>query len=501
MPRTLYAKLALGLALLLGVVGLSYALISLAITGRYFQTVNQQVSRDLASNLVRDRSLVDADAIDENAIAQLFHDYMEINPSIEIYLLDASGAIRTHAAEPGHVKRKAVALGPVHEFLAADASFPIFGDDPRDYTARKLFSVAPLPSRERPQGYLYVILSGEQFDAIEQAFRAGHVLSLGALALAASLAVGLAVGLIVFRLLTRRLRALRDAVRRQRDAGPGTAVLMAPEGPSATADELDELTASFADMSTTIRRQFGALQENDRRRRELLANVSHDLRTPLTALHGYLQTLRLKDHSLAQGERLDFIETALRNSDRLERLVADLFELARLDARELAPEMDALCLAKLTGSVVADLGTEAHSRGVALDLQTGPGPMQVRADAALIERVLINILGNALEHTPPGGRVRVTLCREHDTVVTRIADSGAGIAAPELPRVFDRHYRVADPVPQGSASRSPGTKPAATHAGLGLAISKRILDLHGAEISIDSVVGRGTTLEYSLPAA
>ena len=497
MPRTLFAKLALGLALLLVVVGLSWMFISQVITERYFQTVNQQVSRELAANLVRDRALVYAGGIDQAAIAKLFHDYMDINPGIEVYLLDADGNIRAHAAEPGKVKRERVSLEPVREFLAAGARFPLFGDDPRDYMAQKLFSVAPLPSREHPQGYLYVILSGEQFDAIERDYRAGHVFRLGALAVAASLALGLAFGLIVFRLLTRRLRRLHAAVCRLRDEGPGTSIALPVIGGRGGGDELDELTATFAELSGTIQRQFEALADTDHRRRELVANVTHDLRTPLTALSGYLQTLRAQGDTLPAAQRREFIDTALRNSARLQRLVADLFELAKLEARELVPERRVFCLHALVREVLSDLAIEAGRRCVELVLTGGEGEsFEVRADATLIERVLVNLVGNALEHTPAGGKVEITLRREPGFVVTRIADNGHGIAAPSLPLVFERHYRAAP-----SPDASPVTPHHETHAGLGLAISKRIMELHDARLNIESVLERGTTLEFRLPAA
>ena len=202
MFRTLYARLAIVLVALLLVIGLIYAFIIYSTTERYLQEITQHFNRDLAQRIVADRNLVSAGQLDQQALQATFSAYMDINPSIEIYLLDKQGRILAYSADPGKVKRQRIDLVPIKAFLDGEG-FPLLGDDPRSHDRRKAFSVTPVPA-----GYLYVVLRGEQYDSAEQAVEAGYVLRLSAWAVAGSLGFGLVAGLLLFHFLTRRLQKL-----------------------------------------------------------------------------------------------------------------------------------------------------------------------------------------------------------------------------------------------------------------------------------------------------
>ena len=171
MLRTLYGKLALALVLIMLGIGVTYAVLSLAVARHHLAAVSQSFNRDLAGNLVRDRSLVQRGAVDAAALKQTFHHYMEINPSIEIYLLDQDGNILAFSAEPGRVVRTSVSLEPIRAFLGGDDPFPLLGDDPRSLSRKKVFSVTPVPSVEAGTGYLYVVLRGELLERFEEDFQ------------------------------------------------------------------------------------------------------------------------------------------------------------------------------------------------------------------------------------------------------------------------------------------------------------------------------------------
>ena len=408
---------------------------------------------------------------------------MVINPSIEIYLLDRAGRILSYSADPGQVKRQRVSLEPIRRFLTEDDRYPVLGDDPRNHSRRKAFSVMSVP-----QGYLYVILRGEQFDSLESMIREGHVLRLSALTLAASLGFALLLGLVLFRILTRRLYRLTALVSAFHDSDFTLPARYEPATSNAKGDEFDALGRAFEQMARRLGAQLAELERTDASRRELVANVSHDLRTPLASLHGYLETLQMKDSDLLPSERAAYLATALRHSDRLRRLVEELFELATLDAHEVEPNYESFSLPELVQDAVQKFALEAQEHEVSLSVQSAGEAMFVRADIGLIERVLQNFLGNALDHTPPGGQVEVRLRREGAEIVLAVADTGRGIQAQDLSHIFERFYR-ADDLHRGGV-----------HAGLGLAIARRIVELHGSVIAVASEVGAGTTFEFGLPA-
>ncbi len=487
MLRTLYARLAMVLVLVLASVGAVYLAVSWSSMHRYLQEVNQRFNRDLARNLVADRNLVAQGRIDQEALKQTFHQYMVINPSIEIYLLGLDGTILAYSADPDKVKRKRVSLEPIREFLRG-GTYPLLGDDPRSHDSRKAFSVTPVPTADKPEGYLYVVLRGEEYDTAEQAIRDSHFLRVSAWALALALSLGLAAGLLVLHLLTRRLERLTHGMEAFRASGfvshtPYTRPNQTP------ADEIDRLGLTFDAMAIRISEQIEALQNQDALRRDLVAQVSHDLRTPLASLRGYLETLKLKSASLTADEREEYLQAALRQSEGLSQRIGALFELAKLDAQEAPPQCEPFSIAELVQDVIQKFQPGAERCEVVLSMSGGAGRGWVRADIAMIERVLDNLIENALQHTPVGGKVDVTLAAHAAGVEVCVADSGKGIDAAELPRLFDRFYRGS------KAGRSD------EHVGLGLAIVKRILDLHGCEIRVASERERGTAFRFVLPAA
>lgn len=488
MLRTLYAKLALILIVLLLCIGLLYALLSLSATRHYLEEVNQHLNRNLARNLVMDRNLVEQGRINEAALKETFHKYMVINPSIEIYLLDLEGRILSYSADPEKVKRRSVSLQPLRDFLSG-GDYPLLGDDPRSHDRQKAFSVTPVPSAEAPQGYLYVVLQGEEFDSFNNVVHDSRFLRLSAWALAISLLLGLVMGLWVFYRLTRRLHRLTANMKsfhisnfslhkRYREAAA-----IAGE-----ADEIDRLGQSFDAMAQHIIQQFESLKQEDLMRRELVAHVSHDLRTPLTTLHGYLETLLLKDEILTRAERNDYISTALRNSERLTQLVAELFELAKLDATSEAPQCEPFAIAELLHDVSQKFRLRMEQAGIALQISIDNETPFVEADISLIERALENLIGNALDHTPSGGTLTLSLHKHRGEVEVSVRDSGSGISATELPRIFDRFYQVQNKHREGA------------HAGLGLAIVKRIMELHHSHIRVESEPDQGTAFTFILPA-
>lgn len=486
MPRTLYAKLALILIALLFAIGLLYALLSLSATRHYLEEVNQHLNRDLAHNLVMDRNLVEQGRINEAALKETFHHYMVINPSIEIYLLDIEGRILSYSADPEKVKRRSVSLQPIRDFLSG-GGYPLLGDDPRSHDRQKAFSVTPVPSAETPQGYLYVVLQGEEFDAINNAVHDSRFLRLSAWALAVSLVLGLLLGLWVFYRLTRRLHRLTANMESFRASNFTQHSRYQPTTTHGAADEIDQLGQSFDAMAQRIIEQFESLKQEDILRRELVAHVSHDLRTPLTTLHGYLETLQLKDETLTSSERNDYIATALRHSDRLTQLVTELFELARLDATREAPQREPFAITELVHDVAQKFRLRMEQAGVALQICIDSDTPFVEADISLIERALENLIDNAIDHTPHGGTLTLSVQKRSGAAEVTIRDSGSGIPASELPRIFDRFYQVNNKHRQGG------------HAGLGLAIVKRIMELHHSNITVQSEPDHGTAFTFMLP--
>ncbi len=245
-------------------------------------------------------------------------------------------------------------------------------------------------------------------------------------------------------------------------------------------DELGRLAVSFNQMA-------GRLEQTEAMRRELVGNVAHELRTPLTSIKGYMEGLI---DGVLPAKAATF-QQVYREADRLQRLVYDLQELSRVEGGAIDLTLRPTPVARLAETVRVRLGRQFEEKGVALEMDLADGLPAVRADEDRIGQVLLNLVGNALQYTPPGGRVRLSARREGAQVRFLVADTGVGIPAEHLPHVFERFYRV-----DKSRSRAGGG------SGIGLTIARHLVEAHGGEMRAASEgPGHGSTFSFTLPAA
>jgi len=482
MLNSFYSKLSALFLLLIVGLGLLLATLGVRAAQRYADEVEQKLNRTLAQELVPRFEPLLTDSVDYEAIEAQIEDMTGINRRIEIYLLDDAGMLKASFGAPEEaMERSRVSMGPIRDFMQ-EAELPILGDDPRNRTGQKPFSVAHIDAMGQRDCYLYVILGSEQYASTARMLGESYIVQTALRGLGLVLLTTAGLGLFFFRRLTKRLRAMQDVVStfEQGDFDQRMDVH--------STDEIGRLAECFNRMADTLVDTMRELRDADRMRRELVANVSHDLRSPLASIQGYLETVHIKDGDLDPEERERYIQTALKNAQRLNTLVSSLFELSKLETKQIQPEEEAFPIAELVQDVVVQYHPQADSLDIALETDLPARRARVVADIGLIERVLTNLIDNALHYTPPGGAVRVGVRHEEASVEVFVCDTGPGIPEDDLPHVFERFYRV-------DKSRDPNRG----GAGLGLAIAYTIVDLHGQSLQVDSTLGRGTTFTFALP--
>jgi len=256
----------------------------------------------------------------------------------------------------------------------------------------------------------------------------------------------------------------------------------------------DEVTRLAVDVNGLARRLQEAEEQRqtlDRERRELTAAISHDLRTPLASVRAMVEAL--DDHIVEDSAEVERYYGAMRREiERLNRLIDDLFELAQMDAGALRLERQPVALHEVAADVVDAMQAQARRDDVTVTLSVEDEPPDLLLDGARIERAIANLLRNALEHTPPGGRIEVAVTPEQQRVALRVTDSGDGIDQDDLPYIWQRFYR-------GEKSRKRGPR-AADGAGLGLAIVRGIVEAHGGSVDATSTPGHGATFTVWLPS-
>lgn len=461
----------------------------------------QAQSLDLAHYVVQRHAQRLADGVAArrpDALADIGMYITLIHPSLEAYLVTAEGVIVSHTLPAPGPARARIDLAPVRALLAEhDAAagaravqLPVYGEDPRVAQGRNLVSVAPVGG----DAWLYLILRGKQAAQVVAQGEGRVWQAAGVAVLTLALLLGVATTVAMQRQVTRRLRQLAAELARFR-ATDGAV----PAQPMA-GDEIDQLRADAQALQHRVEQQFRQLEDSDRQRRELISNISHDLHTPLANVRGWLDTLLISGERLSPQERERHLRTAARHCAGLGRRVAELFELASLDSARAVAHPETFCMADLLSDVVQAHQLGAKQAGIAL----GMSPQSdlaavVVADVALIERVLNNLVDNALRHTARGGRVELTVCSQGETVVVRVADNGCGIAQADLPHVFERYWTTRH---IGAASSDTAATPShhrGVSAGLGLAIARRIVELHGGRISVVSSEQAGSEFSFWLP--
>lgn len=296
------------------------------------------------------------------------------------------------------------------------------------------------------------------------------------IALTAAFIIAIAVSIFMTR---RVVTPVRDMMIASGEIAGGNYARRIPlRRPPATRDELGQLAHSFNQMAEQ-------LAESDTIRRQLIGDITHELRTPLTIIKGSMEGLI---DGVLPAEPETF-QQVYHEAARLQRLVTDLQELSRVEAGAYELHRQPVDLGKLTVAVAGRLRPQFTDKGVTLSVHLPRRLVMVSADPDRVSQILINLMGNALQYTPAGGQVDVTVQANHEGAVISIADSGDGIAPEHLPHLFTRFYRV-----DKSRARASGG------SGIGLTIARHLVEAHGGHIWAESAgVGQGSTFSFSLP--
>ena len=443
----------------------------------------QRLSHGLAQHIVGHWPVIastrqgDAAQAERTAVLQML---MVVNPGVQVYVLDADGQVQAYLGEPGMVRQHQVDLQAVRQFLAGGA-LPILGTDPIGGSQRRIFSAAmfpPAPGDQRPPGYLYIVLDGAARTQVAAGLSLRRVWQGAALVGGLGLLLALGAGLLLLQRLTRPLQQLAErmqAYARQ----PGSTTQ--PTGPL---DEVQAITQAWHGLTQRVEQQAANEAAQAAAHREMMASVAHDLRTPLTALHGQLEALA----QVPAADQPRVLASALAQSDKVRRLSQQLFELASLQSTDQVLHRERFSLDELVSDAVQKFSPLPDRAAVVLD-GPPPGRLELDGDLQLIERALSNLIDNALRHAAGPTPVRVRLQQQAGRAEVVVQDSGPGLSA-------DLSQRLA----QGQSLRQPPLhRPGGGIGGLGLAIAQRVAQLHGGSLEPLPAPGGGTRLCLALP--
>jgi len=454
--------------------------ISVRSASKYSVEVNQKLNWDLARNTVDlIKPKFQNGAVNKEAVADIMHSLMVINPSVEVYLLDPDGKILSYVAPEKVVKLDKVSLFPIQGFFNDIRHNLIYGDDPRNPGEKKTFSAARVIDKNNLTGYIYIVLASQEYVSAAQMVIGSYILGLSIRSIFIILLVSAFVGLFIIWFITKKLNVIVEGIR-EFQAGNFEARI-----PVENNDELGNIGLVFNEMAGTISKNIRELKETDEFRKELIGNISHDLRTPIASIQGYAETLILKRDRMAPGEQLKYLEIIYSSCERLKRLVSDLFELSKLQTNQVKLNPERFSVAELISDIANKYRIISQKKGISINAFLPNDNPIVEADLSMIDRVLQNLIDNAIKFCREGDYINIIIRSEADRKVEiSIADSGEGIKPDELPYIFERYYKG---------------KQYSESTGLGLAIAKKIIDLHHSDIRVNSQEGKGTSFSFLLP--
>jgi len=463
-------------------------------------TVGHLTYRDYRSELVSARAdgfakqilasfpdLWTAYAADPSQFGERLREFVLFEPNTGLYLLDRQGRVLATAGDiRGFWTRYRVDLAKILDDLHEDPTRPLEGDDPDDIDATAVVAARPVLVDGIPRGWLYVVARDPEVDAETALVIRGHAAQGLIKMVLLTLGIGTLLTVAIIAMLAHPLAALTSVAESIRRSG-FAAALPVHFPYDDRQDEIGRLSLTLHEMYDRLRQENERVLHSDARRRDMVAGVSHDLRTPLTALIGQLETIRLKGASLPEEMRIRYFDAAMQNAGHLRRLTDSLAEIGRLDSPDLRASPEPIALGEFLDDIAARFRARADDAQISLTVDYAEGLPLVQLDAALMERALSNLLDNALRFTPASGQVQVNVVRSDQRVRIEVVDTGPGVSVEDQPRVFDRFF-------QGSRHREQRGS-----SGLGLAIVRRIAELHGGKAGLTSLPSAGAQFWIELP--
>ncbi|MFA6060914.1 MAG: ATP-binding protein [Taibaiella sp.] len=477
----LFWKIATVFSSLLIILGVVFMLIASRLSQSYYTMAHQELYGNVASHLATFTHPLKNGRPDTSVTHDIIHSIMVANPSVEVYLLDTTGKITDYVVPDKSVRNHHVDIAKVKQWLAVKNGERPTGDNPKQPDEPGIFSAAPVYEHGKLTGYVYAVLASEKQKEILASLNSHLYYRLGLNIFFSALLIAFIVGIVTFFLITDSVDKISGVVKRFKEGDYSARIEGQVKG------NLGMLTATFNEMADVIVENFEKIKSTDKFRQELIANVSHDLRTPLSIMQGYAETLIIKKNTLTEPEKSKYLLVVLESSKKLSVLVEQLFQYAKLEANQVSPEKEPFLINELALDILMAYQIKANERNINISLDAEHNLPPAFADIALTERVIQNLIDNAFKFTPDYGSITIQLKHIASGLEVSIADTGIGISHEDQAYIFERYKQLyRDEQPKKGM-------------GIGLAIVKKILELHHVSIQVVSEPGKGAAFSFVLP--
>ena len=492
-PRSLFGHLVLAQIVYGGLLALGFLVVLGFTHTRYHLEATQRLSLGWAGEILSryQHEFTSAESGSDNApLRELLVRLGRSSLAFDLHVVDATGQILLSSVPAARLRSASVYIGAVESLVRNPQELPVMINDPTEPGVLRIFSAASLPPGAPPKAYLLLLLRAQDAGAFlshqgSRVFLESVVMMAGVSALAFGAAIVLLVSIL--RPIRKLSRAMEIFRRESGIVWPSeNGKELEPEGA-----ELERLSLHFNEMARQIVELLHRLKDEDRKLREMFAYISHDLRTPLTIIQGCLETAQTRGESLPTARRSALMDVALTQCRSLGRLIETVFELSKLQSADYRLRPELFSIAELVQDVAMKFSLKAMERGISIRVDGGDRHIHVMADPLLVERVLDNLIDNALRHAGGASEITIRLVERAVDVEITVCDNGCGIPTVAWNRILTEQ------------SGKPPSYPGATEkgAGLGLSIVRRILELHDTSLELVTTGGNGTNFRFALRKA
>ncbi len=449
------------------------AIISLMFTGLTYLSVSnfheastQLLNKDVAAHIAKFTSPFTSKGIDSKKADSVFYDAMVLSPSVEVYFLDSSGNVIAYHANENKIRQKKISLSNIKALIASQGTLYIKGPDPRDPVNSKIFSAAEVWHQSKQLGYIYVILgSNRQVNSmLFSTYFSGLVIKV----LIVIILLSVLVAFFYINRLRRSYNTVLSTLEQFKKGDFNARFKLKPH------DEMEPITTAFNALADLLVINIDKLTKAGKERKDFIANISHDLRTPLSVARGYTETLMMTEgQSGKAGDKEEYLHMVYKKIRQVEDMVLQLFDLSKMESAEFVTKKEPFVFSEILQEIIHESYPAAKEKNIMINTAGIESAAWISGDIGLIERLVQNLLVNALKFTPAGGQITVALFPKGDNIIFEIANTGSFA-----------DYNI---VNWFNDTRDDILLHRPAKMGLGLVIIKKILMLHGYSYTLTTV--------------
>lgn len=468
---------------LITVLSILFILITYLATTHFYQASTQLLNKDVAAHIAKFSSPFNKNGIDKRKADSVFQNAMVLSPSAEVYFLDTSGNVIAFHAPKDSIRLWNISLNNIKEYIHSGGQKYIKGPDPKDPANPKIFSASAVNYNRRKLGYIYVIFGSKEYRNVSQMLFSSHVSSLAIEAFSIIVLISIIISFVYLNSIQKSFKRMTGVLKRFEE-GDFKARFKIKEQ-----HELAPFTEAFNKMADLLVYNVDRLTGLENTRKDFIAHISHDLRTPLSIARGYAETLLIKKQEGAlKPEELDnYMQMILNKIFQVEHMVTMLFELTKIESSEFKLTIEPFVLSEIVQEIVNTFHLSAKEKQIDLKCTQCQYHVWINADISMMERVVQNLIENAIKNTPENGIVKVALQVESTNLVFTVENTGNSLSNELMAWINNpKEKQVENAI-----------KPA--KSGLGLIIIKKILDLHGSRLSAHVTKSSTNIFSFSLP--